>query len=211
MKINGSTAWEREREREGRECERRGRRIRGRRVVNDLPRLRLYNREFTVAANAELSLRREESRGRTVPRPRLLIFYASHSTTLVREGRRFGIERTGNEPLRRGADFRAQRKPPRIPLLPFSPPVYVCMCVYVFVCALTPAISRKMNFERGQACRTGLEILDVLDKFWEERDGVRIRMIKGWMFLGCGFFSRLWRDWVRRFWLFGFSPITPWE
>ena len=157
------------------------------------------------------SLRREESRGRTVPRPRLLIFYASHSTTLVREGRRFGIERTGNEPLRRGADFRAQRKPPRIPLLPFSPPVYMCVCVCVFVCALTPAISRKMNFERGQACRTGLEILDVLDKFWEERDGVRIRMIKGWMFLGCEFFSRLWRDWVRRFWLFGFSPITPWE
>lgn len=68
------------------------------------------------------SLRREESRGRTVPRPRLLIFYASHSTTLVREGRRFGIERTGNEPLRRGADFRAQRKPPRIPRLPFFPP-----------------------------------------------------------------------------------------
>lgn len=141
-----------------------------------------------------------------MPRPRLLIFYASHSTTLVREGRRFGIERTGNEPLRRGADFRAQRKPPRTPRVPFSPPG-VCVCAYVCVCPLTPAISRKMNFERGQACRTGLEILDVLDKFWEERDGVRIRMIKGWMFLGCEFFSRLWPDWIRHFWLLVLAPL----
>lgn len=97
------------------------------------------------------SLQREESRGRTVPRPRLLIFYASHSTTLVREGRRFGIERTGNQPLRRGADFRAQRKPPQDSSSSFFP----VLCVRVRVCPLTPAISRKMNFERGQACRTG--------------------------------------------------------
>lgn len=68
--------------------------------------------------------REREERGKIVPRPRLLIFYASHSMTLVREGRRFGTESRRTQRLatrQRGADFQAHRKPPRIPRAPFSP------------------------------------------------------------------------------------------
>lgn len=62
------------------------------RPVNDLPRL--YNREFTAYRRHRCTRetrRKEKKRGERkreeyAPRPRLLIFYASHLMTLVREG-----------------------------------------------------------------------------------------------------------------------------
>lgn len=60
--------------------------------VNDLPRL--YNREFTAhrrhrcrrETRRKEKKRRERKKEDYAPRPRLLIFYASHLMTLVREG-----------------------------------------------------------------------------------------------------------------------------
>lgn len=89
----------------------------------------IYRSFGLITANSPTSSRGtpksgEEKVGRAMPRPRLLIFYASHSMTLVREGRRFGTESRRTQRLatrQRGADFQAHRKPPRIPRAPFSP------------------------------------------------------------------------------------------
>jgi len=63
----------------------------GKRPVNDLPRL--YNREFTAYRRHRCrretrweEKKRGERKREDAPRPRLLIFYASHLMTLVREG-----------------------------------------------------------------------------------------------------------------------------